>query len=105
MKKYIYLLAISAFAIFGCVPTSQNEDTTFEYAGNKVKVTIPSDPIPADGGSLRVVVNNAKDLTYDISLPETASWLSMPRQDSVLPQSLDYQDLRGALIADGAYLG
>lgn len=84
MKKYIYLLAISAFAIFGCVPTSQNEDTTFEYAGNKVKVTIPSDPIPADGGSLRVVVNNAKDLTYDISLPETASWLSMARQDSVL---------------------
>jgi len=84
MKKYIYLLAISAFAIFGCVPTSQNEDSTFEYAGNKVKVTIPSDPIPADGGSLRVVVNNAKDLTYDISLPETASWLSMARQDSVL---------------------
>ncbi len=84
MKKYIYLLAISAFAIFGCVPTSQTEDTTFEYAGNKVKVTIPSDPIPADGGSLRVVVNNAKDLTYDISLPETASWLSMARQDSVL---------------------
>lgn len=84
MKKYIYLLAISAFAIFGCVPTSQNEDSTFEYAGNKVKVTIPSDPIPADGGSLRVVVNNAQSLTYDISLPETANWLSMSRQDSVL---------------------
>lgn len=84
MKKYIYLLAISALAFFGCAPTSQYEDSTFEYEGNKVKVTVPSTPIPAEGGSLRVVVNNAASLSYDISLPETASWLSLSRQDSVL---------------------
>lgn len=82
MKKYLSILACAILA-FACNPAVNPENEVEEYAGNKVKVSKSSeDPIPADGGTLTVTVNDCPDFTA--ALPKAATWLSCNQSGNTL---------------------
>lgn len=78
MKRYIYLLAVAALAVFGCTVTGPEEEAQ-EYAGNRVKVTL-NDNIPVTGGSVKATVQS--EIPFTVSIPEAATWLSAQATDT-----------------------
>lgn len=78
MKRYIYLLAVAALAVFGCTVTGPEEEVQ-EYAGNRVKVTL-NDNIPVTGGSVKATVQS--EIPFTVSIPEAATWLSAQATDT-----------------------
>lgn len=78
MKRYIYLLAVAALAVFGCTVTGPEEEAQ-EYAGNRVKVTL-NDNIPVTGGSVKATVQS--EIPFTVSIPEAATWLTAQATDT-----------------------
>lgn len=75
MKKYIPLISAALLLLTGCISESAKKvEILDEYAGAKTKVTLPADPIPADGGTLTVTV--ASEVPFTVSIPAAASWLT-----------------------------
>lgn len=73
MKRIFTLLTIAALFFSACEPTQETNGPE-EYAGDRTKVTMSSDPIPYSGGSLTATV--ASELPFTVSVPKTASWLT-----------------------------
>lgn len=85
MKKFISIFLCAALAFAACkpeVPDSGNE--VIEYAGARASAELSStDPVPAEGGTLKVTVH--KSPAFTVSIPKTATdWLSCSQADSVL---------------------
>ena len=85
MKKFISIFVCAALAFAACapvVPDSGNE--VIEYAGARASAELAStDPVPADGGTLKVTVH--KSPAFTVSIPKTAAdWLTCSQADSVL---------------------
>lgn len=95
MKKYISLLSlILASAVIACTPQNNNTDNETEvYAGTLAKVTAPSDPIPAAGGTFDVKV--LVDLEFDVSIPANATWLSASPVESTGKETVIRRDEAG----------
>lgn len=73
MKKIFTLLSIAALLFTACEPTQETNGPE-DYAGDRTKVTLPSEPIPYSGGSVTATVSS--ELPFTVSVPKTASWLS-----------------------------
>lgn len=83
MKKYISLFLCAFMAFAACQPVGPDPDEQEVYQGIKASVEMSSsDPVPAEGGSLVVTVNDSPAFT--VSLPKTATWLSCSQSDNVL---------------------
>jgi hypothetical protein len=75
MKKYISLLFAAALFLTGCINESVKKvEILDEYAGAKTKVTLPADPIPAEGGTIVATVSS--EVPFKVSLAKTATWLT-----------------------------
>ncbi len=75
MKKILYAFACAALLLAGCQSPKKLELDTNPDPMNYVQVTVPSEKIPAEGGSLDVPV--ISDIPYSVSIAQKdQSWLS-----------------------------
>ena len=75
MKKILYAFACAALLLAGCQSPKKLELDTDPDPMNYVQVTVPSEKIPAEGGSLDVAV--ISDIPYSVSVAQKdQAWLT-----------------------------
>ena len=75
MKKILYAFACAALLLAGCQSPKKLELDTDPDPMNYVQVTVPSEKIPAEGGSLDVAV--ISDIPYSVSVAQKdLAWLT-----------------------------
>lgn len=75
MKKILYAFACAALLLAGCQSPKKLELDTDPDPMNYVQVTVPSEKIPAEGGSLSVSV--ISDIPYSVSVAQKdQAWLT-----------------------------
>ncbi len=75
MKKILYAFACAALLLAGCQSPKKLELDTDPDPMNYVQVTVPSEKIPAEGGSLDVAV--ISDIPYSVSVSQKdLAWLT-----------------------------
>lgn len=75
MKKILYAFACAALLLAGCQSPKKLELDTNPDPMNYVQVTVPSEKIPAEGGSLSVSV--ISDIPYSVSVAQKdQAWLT-----------------------------
>lgn len=75
MKKILYAFACAALLLAGCQSPKKLELDTDPDPMNYVQVTVPSEIIPAEGGSLDVAV--ISDIPYSVSVAQKdLAWLT-----------------------------